>query len=440
MKRSRMSARKNYRHYLAAGMSEYLPACVFSAFARISGQRWVARMLAFTAILMSWGESATLGSQFIGARQSVRTMFPRHLAVGKTYQGFIRALLAIQDRLLEAVIVHLRGAVRQIADHRGMSEGMEAFAVDGSRIECPRTKANEAAFGHAGKKGCGPQMWLTTLWHMGTGLPWGWKQGPSYACERHHLRDMLPLLPDGALVVGDAGFVGYEHFTDILSAGKNFLTRVGGNVQLLRELGWVKLYGQDTIFLWPQNHRKNEPLILRLIVLERAGKKIYLLTNLTAESLSNRQAAAFYTMRWGVEVFYRSLKQTLEHRTMRSCAPAQARAELAWSLVGLLLMGLMSVGEMIDRGIDPLEWSVAASRDLIRQAVGWPSGRPLSHRGWKNRLAACRKDRYVRTGGKTSRQWPDRKQQRPPGPPKIRDASEKELMQAQKLLKKSQAA
>ena len=397
-------------------------------------------MLAFVAILMSWDGAATLGSRFANARRAVTAMFPSRRTVGTTYQGFIKRLLPFGQRLLDVVTVHLRAELQRMAGAFWIREGMPAFAVDGSRIECPRTKANEAAFGHAGKKGCGPQMWLTTLWHMGTGLPWAWKQGRSNEAERHHLRQMLHLLPAGALIVGDAGFVGYELLGDILAGGRSFLVRVGSNVRLLRDLGWFKRHGEDTVFLWPQKHRREEPMILRLIELQREGKKIYLLTNLPAESLTQRQAAVLYGMRWGVEVFYRSLKQTLEHRTMRSAAPRQAQAELAWSLVGLQLMGLMSVREIIAKGADPLDWSVAATRDLIRQAMHARPNRRLGAGGWKNRLAACRKDRYVRTSSKKSRDWPDRKHDRPPGPPQIRNANEKEVRQAQELLAKLRAA
>lgn len=397
-------------------------------------------MLVFVAILMSWDGAATLGERLSNARRAVTAMFPSRRTVGRTYQGFIKRLLSLHERLLQAVALHLRGVLEQMAGPFWTREGLPAFAVDGSRIECPRTQKNEASFGHAGKKGCGPQMWVTTLWHMGTGLPWAWKQGRSDECERRHLREMLPLLPAGALVVGDAGFVGYELLAAILAGGRSFLVRVGGNVRLLKELGWVKRYGPETVFLWPQKFHRQEPMILRLIELQRGDKKVYLLTNLPAQTLAYRQAAVLYTMRWGIEVFYRSLKQTLEHRTMCSNAPRQAQAELAWSLVGLQLMGLMSVREMIAQGVDPLDWSVAATRDLIRQALQGHIHPRLGIGGWKNRLAACRKDGYVRTSSKKSRDWPDRKHDRPPHPPKIRIASEKEVRQAQELLVKLKAA
>ena len=412
----------------------------FSFFARAPGLRWLPRMLVFAAILMSWSDGPTLGKRLDIARKTLTAMFPSRRTVGKTYQGFLAALLLLHPRLLAVVTLQLRRTLESMAGPYWTREGIRAFAVDGSRIECPRTGANEVAFGCAGKKGCGPQMWLTTLWHMGTGLPWAWKQGRSDDCERHHLREMLDLLPAGALVVGDAGFVGYDLLRGILAGGRSFLVRVGGNVRLLKELGWVKRYGEDTVFLWPQKYRRQEPLVLRLIELQRSGKKVYLLTNQLPESLSPRQAGVLYGMRWGIEVFYRSLKQTLEHRTMRSRAPDPARAELAWSLVGLQLMGLMSVREMIAAHADPLGWSVAATRDLVLQAMQGRGGRTLGIGGWKKRLAGCLKDNYVRTHGKKSRDWPDRKHDRPPGPPKTTIASEKEVQQAQQVLVKLKAA
>src|SRR4029453_634829 len=114
------------------------------------------------------------------------------------------------------------------------------FAADGSRLECPRTAANEAGLGCAGKRKTGPQLFLTTLWHMGTGLPWAFRIGPGTASERRHLEAMLPELPRQALVIADAGFTGYDLYRRLLAAQMNFLLRVGANVQLLRKLGSVR--------------------------------------------------------------------------------------------------------------------------------------------------------------------------------------------------------
>ena len=82
-----------------------------------------------------------------------------------------------------------------------------------------------------------PSLWLTTLWHVGTGLPWAWRIGKATDSEHAHLRQMLGLLPPQALLLMDAGFAGYELLQEILAAGHSFLVRVASHRQLLRYLG-----------------------------------------------------------------------------------------------------------------------------------------------------------------------------------------------------------
>jgi hypothetical protein len=160
------------------------------------------------------------------------------------------------------------------------------FGVDGSRLELPRTAANAAQFAPAAvalggapryarrsstqspasrrKKGAGPQLWLTTVCHAGTGCAWDWRLGPADSSERHPLREMLDDLPEQALITADAGFVGYETWQAVLDAGHEFVIRVGGNVRLLRKLGFAR-ESQGTVYLWPDREarRAQPPLVLR---------------------------------------------------------------------------------------------------------------------------------------------------------------------------------
>src|SRR5262249_41370975 len=148
------------------------------------------------------------------------------------------------------------------------------------------------------------------------------------ASERHHLRDMLNDLPAKSLVVADAGFTGYDLLRSIAEAEKFFLVRVGSNVHLLKDLGYFARQGGGTVYLWPEEHHHNlPPVVLRLLVLERGSQTMYLVTNVFAEqALSYEQAALFYEMRWGVEIFYRSCKQTMDKRRMLSRTPETCKA------------------------------------------------------------------------------------------------------------------
>jgi len=397
-------------------------------------------MLVYAAVLMAWSSGQSLMERFSEVRGCLDEMFPSRRRVGRTYQGFIKQLMLHGGVLLELVHSHLRRRMQEIAGEHWLRDGFLAFAVDGSRIEMPRTLDNEEYFGCGGRYKTGPQMWLTTLWHMGTGLPWCWKIGKANDAERNHLRDMLKLLPKMVLLIADAGFTGYELMTEILSQGHSFLIRVGSNVKLLKELGYAVVENDGTVYLWPSQVMKDNrpPLVLRMIVLQRKGKKIFLLTNVDEKKLSDRQAGVFYEMRWGVEVFYRSLKQTLGHRKMLSRAPRQTAAELAWTMVGLKVLGLMSVERIILGGKDPLSWSVAMSLQVVRSAAAERHGG--GYKDMFGALAGCVKDEYKRKGPKKARNWPHKKRETPPGEPEIRKANEKELAKIEELKRKTNAA
>jgi hypothetical protein len=391
---------------------------------------------------MSWSVCRTLGDRFEEARDCLVGMFPCQRRPGETYQGLIRALARHSGALLGGVGQALRGVLQATAGVHWKRRGWLAFAVDGSRVECPRTKANEAALGRGGRKKTGPQFWLTTLWHMGLGLPWAWKIGPSTDAERTHLRAMLGGLPASALLVADAGFVGYELLRDILTGGRSFLIRVGSNVSLLQELGYAQIENGQTVYLWPQEFQKKNvpPLVLRLIVLVRQGKPIYLLTNASEESLSQEQASELYEMRWGVEVFYRSMKQTLSHRKMLSAAPGPARMELEWAMVGLQVLGLLSVEQIVARGKDPLSWSVASSVRAVRRALRDRPPRPGRRGGLRAALGEAVGDGYSRHAAKKARDWPHKKNDPPAGPPGIRKASHAEVQRAKRIRAANQGA
>ena len=89
------------------------------------------------------------------------------------------------------------------------------------------------------------------------------------------------------------------------------------------------------MYLWPQNHRRGRPLVLRLIVLRHGKQDVYLLTDvLDPEQLTDEEAATLFGMRWGEEVFYRSYKQTLQRRKLlephRGRLPGRGAVDAAW--------------------------------------------------------------------------------------------------------------
>lgn len=437
-----------YRHPLAAAMADLLKGLVPAP--ADQGRRghtllWTPLLLSLCAVLMSWDPSPLLAARFQAAGLSLANLLPRK-GKGGTYQGWVKAMLR-NGTLHQRLADRLRESVRQTAQEAGcwLREGWCAFAADSSKFNCPRTKANEKAFGCASKKGDSPglpQQLLTVLWHMGTGLPWAWQAGVARAGERAQLLSLLPLLPERSLLVADAGFVGYDLLQAVAGGGRHFLIRVGSNVSLIRKLGFF-LEQDDTVYLWPAydtrkgtRRKKRPPLVLRLIRVQQPGKKtVYLLSDVPEESqLGQRQAETLFELRWGVEVFFRSLKQTLCRRKLASTAPAQARLELAWAVVGIAVLGYLGVRAVAAAGKDPLSFSVALALARLRHAA---RSTARAAGDLEEQLATAVKDTYTRTRPKHARNWPRRKRCKPPGRPRLRRATRAEAKMAQEFHRES---
>jgi len=391
------------------------------------------------AVLMSWNEMPTLTERFAAVGQQLHALYPRW-RLGTSYSGWSSALQEWSGKLFPAIVLRLRERMKAVASDYQRRQGWLAFAADGSRAECPRTEANEQGLGCAGKERTTPQLMMTTLYHMGTGLPWAFAVGPGIESERSQLDRLIETLPEKALLVTDAGFASYELCDSLQKKGRHFLLRVGSNLRLLSDLGFAYEVQGQTVYLWTQKAQQQHkpPLQLRLIVLGSGEKRVYLITDILDPAvLSEEQAQTLYAMRWGVEVFYSSYKRTMDHHKMLSRTPATCMEELRWTMVGLWMMGLMSVERIIAGGNDPLAWSVAKSRNRLRRALrGALCGeRPCV--ALDEQLASAVKDTYTRQRPKKARNWPHKKKERPPGPPQIRPATRAEIELAQQLTTKS---
>jgi hypothetical protein len=456
-----------------------LAPALFAGMWTRKGARWKPRMLAVAALLWACSDLANLNARFTQARKIVNRVFRWQLAPGQTSQGFLKMLRKWHVELMLAIQPHVRQQMREVLPEQWKTGGFVVFAGDGSRIELARTKSLEKTYSPAKKKkpkkktqrtsnekkssgkkpgkkdsrsnqrgkkkkqsteslekkANSPQMWLTLLWHVGSGLPWVWKTGPSGSSERTHLQEMLPELPEKSLITTDAGFVGYDFWKTILDGGHHFLARVGGNVALLKKLGYARQY-EHTVYLWPDREAKKQqpPLVLRLIVVHNGKDPVYLMTDLNKSQLSNRQAITVYQQRWGIELFFRTFKQTFDCRKLRSHSAENAKLELDWSLLSVWCICLLGQRELAASGTNTKDLSPAAAIHAFQATLrDWhvrPDGPEESL--W-NLLRGAVRDHYTRNSSKTSRNYPRKKKRRQMGHPEIRIATKKQIYAAKQL-------
>ena len=412
---------------------------------------WTPQRLAWAALLWAWSDETTLVERFQTVRKIIQFLFPGQEKLATSYQAFIKLVERWTSRLVAELQIALRQRLPNSLSNHWLVGDWLLFGVDGSRVELPRTVSHEAAYSatrtaskssrrrrkqrqrHT-KKANSPQLWLTTMWHAGSGLPWDWRIGPADSSERAHLLEMLPALPAATLVAADAGFVGYDYLQAIVESGRQLLIRVGANVRLLRKLGYAR-ESSGRVYLWPDQRAKRgePPLILRLIEVHNGKHPVYLVTSvLTKSKLSDAQLVELYRRRWGIEVFYRSLKQTYGRRKLRSTTAANARVELEWSLAGLWAMALYALVELGAGGKPPSQLSIAQTLRAFRRMLR--DYRHPSQRGCelRDRLRCALIDTYQRQN-KASRSYPRKKNESPPGAPQITCATKTQVQQAKAL-------
>lgn len=438
---------------LASALAWILDKMSFEDIKLHGSVKWLVAHLVRVAILWVWSSKRLLVES---ANDAIKKTEEICGSIGGSfigsYQVLTQALIKYGDPILSSVARRIHQLMEQ-TDKINFRIGMWlVLAVDGSRLDTPRTVANEVRFCKPRKKRSkkqrkakrslhvkkrapvskkstynpqpvGPQVWLTLLWHVGLRMPWAWKIGPSYSSERGHLMEMLNTVnfPENSLICGDAGFVGYEFWKSIDSSGHRFLCRVGSNCSFLRLLGDVR-QKNGIVCCWPKNQQAKgqPPLTLRLLCFNDGRGEVYLVTNeLSTRNLSDKLASQIYRRRWGIEVQIRSLKQTFGRSKLLGRTPEVAVVELSWSILGLWVAQLFALREQTDTMTPDSQASVAQVLRILESILQRPDVVPVRGQSLKNQLNEARTDTYTRTSTKKSRNFPRRKEEPRTGPPKV---------------------
>jgi hypothetical protein len=427
----------------------------FNDYAFHGNTSWNPKDLIILSLLWIWSGQRRVTDAFQDAVIQSNELLGR-VAV-RTYQGLAKALTSWTLHLIPQLQAKMHQCLELIGGRSFRVGRWVPLAMDGSRTTAPRTKSNEEAFcaknfgkGNTAKyrrsqkqnrkkkkhrknesQLTPPQIWVTLMWHIGLGVPWEWKLGPSNSSERDHVREMVVNgdFAENTLFVGDAGFVGYEFWETILDQSHHFMVRVGGNVRLLKDLGYHTERGEkDIVHCWPNAamRKKLPPLKLRLVKCKVGKATVYLLTSVLNENeLSRKEMAKLYELRWGIELEFRSLKQIFERRTLRCHNSDRALVELEWSIMGMAIIELFTLKEQRERTrkkIDPNKISFAKSLRAVRQCLTYLTNRPATVSDLATQLAQALTDDYTRSSDKTARYRCKRKKPPSCGKPIVRRA------------------
>ena len=423
--------------------------------------KWKAEEVAVQALIWSWLEAKNVTDAFDESLDICRELKLKHIA--QTYNSFMNALTRYHQMFSNT----LRDQFQSLAEKSGgrffRTDGWTLIAFDGSRATAPRSKANEKAFcapnygksAHAKNRDKesksqppAPQTWITLFWHMELRLPWTWRLGPSNSSERDHVKEILAEeeFSENTLFCGDAGFIGYPIWNSILKAGGDFLIRVGGNAKLLREQADVKQLDNGLVLCWPKERMKSgdPPLRLRLVQVTVGKTKMWMLTNIVnRRQLTKKQIVRFYKMRWGIEVEFRGLKETLNKRKLRCRNSDRLLAELDWAIRAMAIAELLATRQQIKESTKqksedrytPRQRSLAKTMRALRRSLKNLNQKQDVDGGLLVELAQAKVQRYNNKASKKARYRPKNPRKKPLGEPEVKLMTKQE----QEKLKKYKA-
>ena len=204
---------------------------------------------------------------------------------GKTFSGFEKALAKLPMPVLRKLAAAIRTRILILFAERWTHNGFIPLGCDGSQLECPRAEELERRVGVFGNKGSAPLIRLTSVVHLTLGIPWCWRWGRGgKASERTHLMQMIPYLPELALIITDAGYVGYEVMRRLLEANVLILMRMSSNATFYTQQKTpLACFREGIVYYWPKTIQAKHlpPLRGRLIRLVEPRRKhdVWLFTN-----------------------------------------------------------------------------------------------------------------------------------------------------------------
>lgn len=440
--------------------------------------KWKPEQLAKQAVLWAWQETKNVTDAFQMTLELCQDLEIPHVA--KSYTTFINALDRHQEVFALQLGQQYQALAEDVAGRFWRDREWVLLGFDGSRVTAPRTVSNEREFcapnyGHGKtakyrkKKTKGmrrrqneknkpqpqvPQVWITMMWHMNLRLPWTWRLGPSNSSERGHVMEILEQeeFPENTLFCGDAGFVGYDFWSAILAAGADFLVRIGANVSLLSERADIKQLGDGKVLCWPKGKMNSgaEPLRLRLVKIKIGKTTMWMLTSvLDRQKLPKKKIVKYYKMRWGLEVEYRGLKQTIDKHMLRCRNSDRVYVELDWSIRAMALAELSALREQIPQAkegraqsklsYDTKDRSLANTMRALRTCMRNLNKDRDTTKDLPSRLSGARVQKYKNHTDKRARFLRKNPDKKPLGEPTVRKLTRDERENLRKIDEKSAA-
>jgi hypothetical protein len=277
-----------------------------------------------------------------------------------------------RKRLPLPTLERIREATAQAAEQRASQawrfHGREVQVADGSWVSAPDTPANRKAYPCSTnqKKGCGfPLIQIAALFSLTSGALLAVALGNQHTAELQLFRDIWQTLKAGAILLADRLYCDYATMGGLRQRQIDSVLRL--HHMRPHDFRRGKRLGKyDRLVTWAKPLRRTRTvtrrlwktlpaeITLRLIrypvrVPGFRSREIFLVTTLLDPGrYPAAELASLYLRRWGIELFFREIKVSLQMDVLSCKTPAQLAREIqmhwiAYNLVRCLMVEAATV-------------------------------------------------------------------------------------------------
>jgi IS4 transposase len=299
---------------------------------------------------------------------------------------YCQARQRLPRQTLERICQQTAQAADQRASRTWRFHDREVQVADGTSVSAPDTPANCKAFPCASRQapGCGfPQIRLVALFSLTSGALLAWALGNKHRAELQLFRQIWQTLKAGTILLADRLFCDYVTLAGLWARQVDSVMRLHHLRPHDLRRG-QRLGRYDRLVTWTKPRYKSRTitrrqwklvpptLTLRLLrypvqIPGFRSRQIWLATTLLDPVVyPAAELAGLYLRRWGIELFFREIKISLQMDVLSCKSPAMLYREILMHLIAYNLIRCLMVEAAIVHHQDLERISFKGTVDTLR--------------------------------------------------------------------------
>ena len=339
------------------------------------------RSRVFCPLVTLWGWLSQCLSQDKSLNEVVSRILANRVATGlpacsASSAAYAKARTRFPEEVLFRMARDIGQRVHDSAPQSALWHGREVFLVDGTGLTMPDTPENRLAYPRQNQNRTPvgfPLMRASALISLATGaiVDFAFTQFIGKGTgETSLLREVLPTLKPGSVVVGDKLYAAYTVLGALIASGNDAVVPIPVNRKRPGSLVvWdkpsVSVQMDPTMYVGLPDSITLRQFDIEIEDRDGSLKTLTLVSTILDPSISDAELADLYRQRWNCEVDLRSIKCAMQLDVLRARRPDMVRKEIQAHLLAYNLLRGVMLESAAKADVAPRHLSVKGALQMV---------------------------------------------------------------------------